>query len=261
MFKTLHIFMQGKGGVGKSFCANMLMQYMIEQGMYVVGWDSDPSNQTLASFKGLNVKIMDTLENQDNVQIGALDKLNETISLINDNTELQNQDVSAVLDVGSSNYIQTLNYLSSRRLDGLGILQSSLNIRMVFHVPIIGGEPYKDCWSNFNEMCFNLPDCDFILWINNYPNRVFNSVLKMEDQKEYVANQDRVKGIVDMPTFEPTTDGKSLRLILNNNLTFNEVANLGSAIDKRDLTVIEIYRGKRVKTAIFNAIDVIKGLL
>lgn len=259
MFKALHVFMQGKGGVGKSFCANMLMQYMIEQGMSVIGLDSDPSNQTLASFKGLDVTVMDIIENQDNVQIGALDKLIEIISLYNGSTS--SDDTSGILDVGSSNYIQTLNYLSSKRLGGLSILQDGLNIRVVFHVPIIGGEAYDDCWSNFNEMCFNFPNCDFVLWINNYPNRVFNSTLTLEKQKEYIANQDRVKGIVDLPLFEPTTDGKSLRLILNKNLTFAEVANLGSAIDNRSLTVIEIYRGKRVKTAIFNAIDVIKGIL
>jgi CO dehydrogenase nickel-insertion accessory protein CooC1 len=44
------LILQGKGGVGKSFIAALLAQYLQEKGVAVRCFDADPVNSTLASF-------------------------------------------------------------------------------------------------------------------------------------------------------------------------------------------------------------------
>ena len=41
-----HLLMQGKGGVGKSFVASILYQYLKRRGLEVYGCDTDPVNNT-----------------------------------------------------------------------------------------------------------------------------------------------------------------------------------------------------------------------
>ena len=52
MAKKVHIILQGKGGVGKSFIAIMLAMYYQHNGIAYHGFDTDPVNSTFAGFKG-----------------------------------------------------------------------------------------------------------------------------------------------------------------------------------------------------------------
>ncbi|WP_455474103.1 nucleotide-binding protein [Bartonella sp. B30(2025)] len=53
---NIHIVLQGKGGVGKSLVASLVMQYLLENKTDVRGIDTDPVNQTFANYKNFNVK-------------------------------------------------------------------------------------------------------------------------------------------------------------------------------------------------------------
>ena len=50
---SIHIALQGKGGVGKSLISAMLSQYLLSRGQDVHGIDADPVNQTLSEYRGL----------------------------------------------------------------------------------------------------------------------------------------------------------------------------------------------------------------
>src|SRR5258707_14668236 len=50
---SIHIALQGKGGVGKSLISAILSQYLLSRGKDVHGIDADPVNQTLAEYRGL----------------------------------------------------------------------------------------------------------------------------------------------------------------------------------------------------------------
>ena len=52
---TAHLILQGKGGVGKSFAAFLLAQYLPEKSVLVRCFDADPINNTLASFPAANL--------------------------------------------------------------------------------------------------------------------------------------------------------------------------------------------------------------
>lgn len=53
---TAHFVMQSKGGAGKSVVSALLSQYILEHDKDLILIDTDPSNKTLGSYKGLNVQ-------------------------------------------------------------------------------------------------------------------------------------------------------------------------------------------------------------
>ena len=62
---TVHLILQGKGGVGKSLAAFLLAQYLPEKSINVRCYDADPVNSTLASFPALNAVKVDLMESLD----------------------------------------------------------------------------------------------------------------------------------------------------------------------------------------------------
>ena len=55
--RTVHFIMQSKGGVGKSFAAWLLSQYLLDKyGNEFAAFDTDTSNRTLSQFKALPVR-------------------------------------------------------------------------------------------------------------------------------------------------------------------------------------------------------------
>jgi CO dehydrogenase nickel-insertion accessory protein CooC1 len=59
---SVHISLQGKGGVGKSLISAILSQYLLSKGHDVRGIDADPVNQTLAEYRGLTVTRLNLLK-------------------------------------------------------------------------------------------------------------------------------------------------------------------------------------------------------
>jgi CO dehydrogenase nickel-insertion accessory protein CooC1 len=59
---TVHLILQGKGGVGKSVIATLLAQYLKDKELTVACFDADPVNSTLAGFAGLQVTKVDLIE-------------------------------------------------------------------------------------------------------------------------------------------------------------------------------------------------------
>src|SRR3954451_21933350 len=60
---TVHLSLQGKGGVGKSLTSSILAQYLNHRGKSVKCVDTDPVNQTLTQYKGLNASHLNLLRN------------------------------------------------------------------------------------------------------------------------------------------------------------------------------------------------------
>src|SRR5215467_9167204 len=75
---AIHMSLQGKGGVGKSFIASLLAQYFVSRGRSVTCIDTDPVNRTLSQYKGLNVECLKLLRD-DGIDGRGFDTLMETI--------------------------------------------------------------------------------------------------------------------------------------------------------------------------------------
>ena len=56
--KKIHLILQGKGGVGKSLIASLLMQYLQKKSYNVIAIDTDPVNSTLHGYSKLNIQLL-----------------------------------------------------------------------------------------------------------------------------------------------------------------------------------------------------------
>ena len=73
---TIHISLQGKGGVGKSLVADILSQYLGSRGQDVRGIDADPVNHTLSEYRGIGARCLNILKDGSVDQRG-LTQLND----------------------------------------------------------------------------------------------------------------------------------------------------------------------------------------
>ena len=76
---SIHILLQGKGGVGKSLISAILSQYLLSRGQDVHGIDADPVNQTLSEYRGLAVSCLNLLK-EGSVDQREFDLLMEAVS-------------------------------------------------------------------------------------------------------------------------------------------------------------------------------------
>src|ERR1041385_1742876 len=61
---TVHLVLQGKGGIGKSVVATWLAEFLTSRGQQVFAIDADPVNRSLGQYKALGAEKLD-LMNQD----------------------------------------------------------------------------------------------------------------------------------------------------------------------------------------------------
>src|ERR1700752_3687276 len=89
---AIHIVLQGKGGVGKSFIALHLAQYFADQGLPTAVFDSDPATPTLSNYQALQPRYFNFM-NDDDLDVTQFDVLSTAI--------LEASKAVVVLDTGS----------------------------------------------------------------------------------------------------------------------------------------------------------------
>ena len=226
----LHIILQSKGGVGKSFVGFILSQYLRSKDNNTVIYDTDPNNHTLVNFTDLNCQTFDLTDPNDRfkVSVGNFDNLFEDI--------YQNCAKYVVIDTGSNTYKTIVKYLSDSDCAFVDFLSSTFDYNIIFHMPISNGAACNDCITSILECSQLLPNVKIIPWINNYPEPVFNTSNIDKIKKENVnpvtlliPNSEKYSNIVscvNTPIFEASTFMKNLRTILDVGLTFNAFDNL-----------------------------------
>jgi CO dehydrogenase nickel-insertion accessory protein CooC1 len=65
--RRVHLVLQGKGGIGKTFCANLLVQYHQHIGRPVKAYDCDPVSASLTSVSGLSAEAVQLMDEDDDV--------------------------------------------------------------------------------------------------------------------------------------------------------------------------------------------------
>ena len=253
--KNLHIFLNSKGGVGKSFCAINLTQFMREKVDNLMVFDTDPSNQTLFNFSDLNATFID-VKSEKNVEIGNFDDL---INYINDKFE------HLIIDSGASNAIPFFHYLVD---EGGEDVLNQMGYQIFIHVPVVGGDAFKDCKGNLKMVFSQLKHAKIIIWYNNFPKPVFakseKSAMMAELTNEIIGEEgSSYVGYVELPYFEPTTTGKMLKQIMEERKTYNQLldGSVQTTLFNQPLRVLEKVRIKKIKDDIFNAISNIEDLI
>ena len=233
----IHMVLQGKGGVGKSFIAATLAQYKASKGQKPLCIDTDPVNATFAGYKALGVKRLQIMEG-DEINPRNFDTLVELVAPSKDDV---------IIDYGASSFVPLSHYLISNQVPAL---LADLGHELVVHTVITGGQALLDTVSGFSQLVSQFPtEALFVVWLNPYWGPIEHDGKGFEQLKAYTANKARVSAIVSIPALKEETYGRDLSDMLQERLTFDEALAMDS------LTIMTRQRLKIVKGQLFGQLD------
>jgi len=238
----IHLLLQGKGGVGKSFIAATLAQYKMTKGQKPLCIDTDPINSTFEGYKALGVKRLEIMQNNE-IDPRNFDQLIELVAPSTDDV---------IIDNGASSFVQLTHYLITNQVPELLF---GMGHEMVVHTVITGGQAQDDTVNGFVQLACQFPDkALFVVWLNPYWGPIEQNGKNFEQMKAYITNKDRVSAIVHIPDLKKETFGYDLNIMLQKRLTFDE------AIGMDSLTIMARQRLTIIKNQLFEQLDITKVL-
>jgi hypothetical protein len=238
---TLHIVIQAKGGVGKSFVSSLLAQYEISKGNEVIGIDTDPSNATFSSIKGLGARWLNILTNGkiDPIQFDTIIKI-----AFEENIEPEK---SIIIDTGSSAFSPLIEYFIENEI--FDMLREKYTVKI--HVPLMGGQEFINTLDGLNTIYEKFPKERFIVWLNTHHGEIEKDGITFEKMEIYQKIKKSIDGIVRITKRNEATFGKDLESMTTLKLKFSDIAL------SEDFSLMSKQRLAIVKNDIFSKLDLI----
>lgn len=230
--KAVHFVLQGKGGVGKSFIASLLAQYIDQNETETHFFDTDPVNTTFSKYKKLGVEVVNILTEHQNIDASRFDALIEKII---------EKDGVAIIDNGAATFIPLMQYL--RENDVVGLLKDS-GVDAYIHVPVTAGQASRDTLTGLITVLQQLKT-SVVVWLNNFWGNVELDGKEFQDWKVYQDNINQVVGVIKLENLNPDTFGKDIKKMTSEHLTFDEV------MQSSDYTLMPKQRLKRVQRDVY----------
>jgi len=235
---SIHISLQGKGGVGKSLISAILSQYLLSKGQDVQGVDADPVNQTLAEYRGLAVSRLNLLKD------GSVDQREFDLLMERFLTECG----TFVVDTGASTFIPLWHYvLENQALDYL----RERGKRVFIHSVITGGQSLNDTLSGFVQLAETTHEKNLIVWLNEYFGPVLHDGAPFKEMAVYKKHANKVHGSVAIVRRTADTFGRDVEEMISQKMTFDEALN-GSGF-----TIMAKQRLRVVQRDLFEQLDAI----
>ena len=231
---TIHLVLQGKGGVGKSVVASWLAEFLVEQGQPVQCIDGDPVNRSFAQFKALDVEKLDLL-NQAGVVLRC-----RYDALVN---RFLREESVFVVDSGATAFLPFWTYIMES--DITSILRSA-GRRVYIHIPIGGGEMLNDTLLGFKTLAETAADKSLIVWINEHFGPVARDGKTFDQMQVYLENRDKILASIGLPERPQDTFGENIRRMRQLKLTLKE-----AITTSLDFYLVEKSRLFRVRDELF----------
>ncbi|HCG9146963.1 TPA: conjugal transfer protein TraL [Vibrio parahaemolyticus] len=233
----VHLVLQGKGGVGKSMISAVIAQYKASKGQSPLCIDTDPVNASFESYKSLNVKHLNILQD-DEINSRTFDTLIEMIAASKDDV---------IIDNGASSFVPLTHYLISNEVPAL---LREMGHEVVLHTVIAGSSSLLDTVNGFSQLASQFPaESLFVVWLNPFLGPIELQGKRFEQMKAYTNNKERVTAIIDLPRLKEETYGRDFSEMLENRKTFAE------ALEDDSLTIMTRQRLKIVRGQVFGLLD------
>jgi hypothetical protein len=210
---TVHFMLQGKGGVGKSFVASVLFQYLQKRVPRVLGYDTDPVNRTFAGYTELDVTVLEILEDDCIVPRG-FDPMMEAID------ELP-PEAHVVVDNGASCFVALGAYLKESR--AFEMLQGDGH-EILIHTLVTGGLAMGDTLAGLRSVFKNFPGVPAVVWLNPYFGEIAIEKQGFYEFKVYEENREAIRAVVEIPPLKADTFGKDLEELMVKRWSFEAAA-------------------------------------
>lgn len=225
---SIHLTLQGKGGVGKSLIASILAQYFADRRREIICIDTDPVNRTLFQYKALNVSRLELLRD------GRLDP-----RVFDDLMDrLITEDATFVVDNGASTFIPLWNYiLRNKALDSL----ARKGRKVYVHTVVTGGQSLLDTLHGFKSLAETTSERNIIVWLNEYFGIIERDGKRFGEMNAFLENEAKVLGSVCLIRQDPDTFGRDLEDVISCKLTLEEAIKDGpfSIMMKQRLQMIQ----------------------
>jgi hypothetical protein len=233
---TVHITLQGKGGVGKSFVSSLLAQYYIrQQSRPVHCFDTDPINATLAQYRALDAEHINVL------QRGAINE-KEFDTMV----ERLCADTGVfIVDTGATTFVPLWNYVLDNEI--LGLLTKE-GRQVYVHSIVAGGQALSDTLNGFDRLAKTTDQKNVVVWLNEY----FGEIEGFAEREVTQGNLAKLVGSVLIRERNPQTYGDDVKQMLQQRLTFDE------AIRSEKFNLVSKQRLTIVRRDIFQQIDQLK---
>ncbi len=234
--RTIHMTLQHKGGVGKSFAANCITQFYQHENRPVKVIDADPSNKSLAAYKGLNVQAVDIMTEDNTVNSRAFDDIIDQII---------SSDLDFVIDNGATNFLPFMAYIVQ---NNLAEVLAENGRDLVAHVPIVAAEAMMETLQGFDDIASNLGrSAKLVLWLNEaLKGEIRPQNREFEDLGVYKNHKANVAAIVRVPRHKSELFAQDMDQLLTLKMTFDE------AMQSPEFRVMAKQRLKQIQREIFD---------
>lgn len=232
--RTLHIVMQGKGGVGKSTVARFLAEFLLDQEKPLACFDLDAVNPSFSAVKALKATASDIMDG-DLIDPRKFDAVIEAVLATAEDV---------VIDCGASTFNPMLAYIDE--IDLFAVLGDA-GFDVHLHTVIAGGADLQDTAQGFATLARRFGGAaQIVVWLNPKNGSLEMAGKSFETWPVTRDNHEHLKGFVSLPVLGPRTAAVDLTEMLSKGLTFAE------AIDgKSPLPAMARHRLRRVRETIF----------
>lgn len=207
---AVHLVTQSKGGVGKSFVAKLMAEFIVSTGRTPVCFDADPANRTFTKISQLGVNPVNLLENGD-IKRRNFDHLLQQIT---------SQEGPFVVDTGSSSFYALWDYIVQNEM--FELLAEEYDRPVIIHVPIAPPPDLEDTLQGFKDICALAPPQSVVAWLNERAESILiegGSFASWDGAKQ---NSDKLLDIILVKRRSAEMYGEDVRRMLKAGWTFDE---------------------------------------
>jgi CobQ/CobB/MinD/ParA nucleotide binding domain len=225
---SVHLVLQGKGGVGKSFVSAILAQYFRTKSTQVHCMDTDPVNATFAQYRLLEAEHLKVLR-RGTIHEKQFDAFVEKVC---------HGEGVFVVDTGATTFVPLWNYILENEI--LDFFRA--HGRSVFvHSVLTGGQAMTDTLNGLERLAQTTSQKNVIVWLNEYFGEVTKDGRSFEEFKIAEQHAAKLIGTVVIRDRNPHTYGDDVRQMLEKRLTFDEAIKDGGffLVSKQRLAIVK----------------------
>lgn len=209
----VHLVLQAKGGVGKSFIATLLADYFSSRTNHLRCFDTDPQNPTFTTYKKFSPELVEILGTDHSIDPSRFDRLMEAIT---------EPDVFSIIDNGSATFLPLMNYCAE---SGVFEVLADKGKEIVPHIVVAGGDATTTTIDGFGQLMDVLPDSIRpVVWLNELHGQVSSMGVKFEDMAVVQENWPRIRSVVVLPAPRSQMFARDIQEVRKLGMTFGQAA-------------------------------------